>query len=71
MRFPQTPIMQPLFTLFETIGLKLGDYHFQDDLGNSALLYNDINKQRRQGPITPQDFDITGVPAEPWGNLGL
>lgn len=69
MRFPDTPIMGPLFDLFREISLPLGDYRFKDERGNSVLLYNDINKQRIDGPVKPNDFQITGVTSK-WGDLG-
>lgn len=72
MRFPKTDIMKPLFDLFDEIKLPLGDYYFKDKLGNSTLLYNGVNQQRRTdgAPITPEDFKITGVVPERWGKLG-
>ncbi|KIP05274.1 hypothetical protein PHLGIDRAFT_128999 [Phlebiopsis gigantea 11061_1 CR5-6] len=71
MRYPDTPIMKPLFDLFRKIDLKLGEYQFSDIAGNSILYYNNINRKRSVSPITPQDFEITGVPARPWGELGV
>ena len=62
--------MRPLFALFETIGIQTETFYFKDRDGNSALLFNDIPRQRIDGPVTPQDFNITGVPASPWGDLG-
>lgn len=70
MRFPKTPIMDPLFNLFDEISLKLGDYYFKDKNGNSTLLYNNINRQRFDGSVKPSDFNISGIISEPWGNLG-
>ncbi|KIP01104.1 hypothetical protein PHLGIDRAFT_123663, partial [Phlebiopsis gigantea 11061_1 CR5-6] len=70
MRFPNTEVMQPLFDLFAKIGLRTGQYLFKDRRGNSALLFNDVQRKRADGPVTPQKFDITGVPPEPYGNLG-
>ena len=72
MRFPKTDVMKPLFDLFDEISLPLGDYQFKDKLGNSTLLYNNVNQKRRTDdePITPKDFDITGVSPAPWGQLG-
>lgn len=71
MRYPDTPIMKPLFDLFRKIDLKLGEYQFSDIAGNSILYYNNINRKRSVSPITPQDFEITGVPARPWGEIGV
>ena len=70
MRFPKTEVMQPVFDLFDKIGLKTGEYLFKDRHSNSAMLFNDIQRRRTEDPVTPQKFEITGVPAEPYGNLG-
>ena len=42
MRFPETPIMEQLFRLFDDLELKKLDFHFEDRHANSTLLYNNI-----------------------------
>ncbi|GJE93604.1 hypothetical protein PsYK624_097640 [Phanerochaete sordida] len=36
MRFPDTPVMQPVFELFKLLGLGLLEYYFDDREGNST-----------------------------------
>lgn len=75
MRFPDTPIMKPVFDLFRLLkeheDLELLKYYFKDRYSNSTLFFNDIVRQRSDVPILPKDFRITGVPARPWGELGV
>lgn len=69
MRFPETPIMEPLFRLFRKINLPLGQYQFQDKHGNSTLYYNGINQRRVDASDTASAWEITSVPS-PWGEIG-
>ncbi|EKM51231.1 uncharacterized protein PHACADRAFT_213099 [Phanerochaete carnosa HHB-10118-sp] len=70
MRFPDTPIMKPVFDLFRLLRLKLLDYYLVDRNSNSTRCFNDIVRQRGEGPILPQDYNIYNVP-QYWGKHGV
>lgn len=64
MRFPNTPLMDPVFELFDQIGIKregkLIPYIFQAP--NNTLFYNSILKQRAGVTGHTSDFKPWGIP---------
>ncbi|EKM51142.1 uncharacterized protein PHACADRAFT_199975 [Phanerochaete carnosa HHB-10118-sp] len=71
MRFPETPVMKPVFDLFKQLKVKTLKYYFEDKLGNSTLFYNDIVKKRtEEKKILPQDFNIYDL-EDRWAKLGV
>lgn len=72
MRFPDIPIMWPVFMLFKYLGLEKLNYYFDDLTENSTLYYNGVRRKRTDAPILPQDFkiDAKDVPPE-YGRLGV
>ncbi|GJE93599.1 FAD-dependent oxidoreductase [Phanerochaete sordida] len=70
MRFPKTPIMAPVFELFERLKLRKLKYYFDDREGNSTLFYNNVLRQRHGGNLVPEDWKIMGIPPR-WGARGV
>ncbi|GJE93595.1 FAD-dependent oxidoreductase [Phanerochaete sordida] len=70
MRFPDTPIMAPVFDLFDDLGLKKLEYLFEDRDKNSTLFYNAVRRKRQTDAVTPKQFRIHNVP-DRWGSLGI
>ena len=48
MRFPDIPIMNPVFDLFKRLELKLLTYYFADRWCNTTRCFNDIVRQLRK-----------------------
>ena len=74
MRFPDTPIMEPVFDLFKLLereeGLKRFKYYMTDLHENGTRYYNNIVRKRSEGTVTPSGFGITGINPK-YGSRGV
>ncbi|KAL5496076.1 hypothetical protein ACEPAH_3169 [Sanghuangporus vaninii] len=71
MRFPKTPLMNPVFKLFNRLGIwekdKLIPYIFESP--NSMLYYNSVLVQHDKHRGNPEDFGISDITGHTWPEL--